>query len=80
MCASGFSAPLAWFLTATAARCSRVVPYSCMWRRAIIANSEAKVLPAFISPEQSPAEARISLTLGVGWEVIFSTPTTSTVS
>jgi myo-inositol 2-dehydrogenase/D-chiro-inositol 1-dehydrogenase len=46
MCASGFKAPLAWFLTATAAKCSRLVPNSYMWRRAIMANREAKVEPA----------------------------------
>ena len=80
MCASKFSAPLEWFFTATAARCSRRVPKSCMWRRAIMANSEAKVFPARISPPQSPAPARISLTRGVGCEVIFSTPTTITTS
>src|SRR5690348_2330213 len=51
-----------------------------MWRRAIMANSEGNVEPALISPEQSPAEARISVTRAVGWEVIFSTPTTSTQS
>ena len=80
MCASGFSAPLAWFFTATAARCSRFVPNWCMCRRAIMANSEANVEPALISPEQSPACARISVTRGVGCEVIFSTPATSTMS
>ena len=80
MWAPGFKAPLAWFFTATAAKCSRVVPKSCMCRRAIIANSEANVLPARISPAQSPAAASISLTLGVGCEVIFSTPTTIATS
>ncbi len=80
MWASGLSAPAAWFFTATMDRCSFLVPNSYMWRRAIIANSEAKVDPTFISPEQSPASARIWLTRAVGWEVIFSTPTTSTRS
>jgi hypothetical protein len=51
-----------------------------MWRRAIIANSAAKVPPALISPARSPAPARISDTRGVDWEVIFSTPVTSTTS
>ena len=60
ICASGFNAPLAWFFTATAARCSRVVPNWYMWRRAIIANREANVEPALISPAQSPAPARIA--------------------
>ena len=46
ICASGFSAPFSWFFTATADRCSRVVPKSCMWRRAIIANSDGNVEPA----------------------------------
>lgn len=35
--ASGFSAAFARACTATSASCSRVVPYSCMWRRAAIA-------------------------------------------
>ena len=51
-----------------------------MCRFAIIANSEAKVEPARISPSESPASARISLTRGVASEVIFSTPTTITTS
>ena len=45
-----------------------------------MANSEGNVEPARISPLQSPAEARISVTLGVGCEVIFSTPSTITRS
>ena len=45
-----------------------------------MAKREAKVEPAFISPEQSPASARIWLTRAVGCEVIFSTPATMTMS
>src|SRR5260370_35846164 len=51
-----------------------------MWRRAIIAKRDGKVEPALISPEQSPAPARISVTRAVGCDVIFSTPATSTQS
>ncbi len=80
ICASGFSAPFSWFFTATAERCARVVPKSCMWRRAIMANREGKVEPALTSVAQSPAPARISVTRAVGWQVIFSTPTTITMS
>src|SRR5579863_4307578 len=45
-----------------------------------MANSDGNVEPALISPEQSPAPARISETRAVGWEVIFSTPATKTQS
>ncbi len=80
ICASGFSAPFSWFFTATAARCSRVVPNSCMCRRAIMANSDGNVEPTLHLARASPAPARISVTRGVGCEVIFSTPTTITTS
>ena len=45
MCASGFFAPFSWFFTATAASCSRVVPYWYICRRAIMANSAGNVAP-----------------------------------
>src|SRR5579871_6537453 len=51
-----------------------------MCRRAIIANSAGNVAPALPSPHISPAPARISVTFGVGCDVIFSTPPISTVS
>ncbi len=35
--ASGFIEPCRWFLTATSASCRRVVPWRCMWARAIMA-------------------------------------------
>ena len=35
--------------TATAASCSDVVPYSCMWRRATIAKSATRVVPSTAS-------------------------------
>ena len=37
MCALGCSEACSRVVTATCASCSRVVPYSCMWRCAIIA-------------------------------------------
>ena len=37
ICAFGCSSACARVLTATADSCARVVPYSCMWRRATIA-------------------------------------------
>ncbi len=45
-----------------------------------MANSEGNVDPALTSVAQSPAPARISVTRGVGWLVIFSTPATITTS
>ncbi|CAM5263891.1 hypothetical protein STANM309S_06345 [Streptomyces tanashiensis] len=43
--ASGLSAAFARVRTATSASCSRVVPYSCMWRRAAIAYLAIRVCP-----------------------------------
>ena len=53
-CAFGLSAPFAWFFTATAASCSCVVPYSWMWRIAIIAYTPGNVRPASRSHSVSP--------------------------
>ena len=43
-------------------------------------EQRGKVAPARTSPHRSPAPARISVTFGVGCEVIFSTPVTRTTS
>src|SRR5207247_8679116 len=80
MCAFGFNAPFLWFLTATAASCSSVVAYSCMWAVAINAKRPGKVIPFHGSNGESEAVARMPVTSGIGWFVIFSTPPTRTLS
>ncbi len=78
--ASGFSAPFLWFFTATEAMCSRVVPYSYMWRRAIIAYSPANVAPKTLSHSWSAVDERISAAWTSPTSVIFSAPPTTTMS
>ncbi len=51
--ALGFSTPWRWFLTATWAICSSVVPYLSMCARAISAKTPGKVSPAGCSREAS---------------------------
>jgi len=63
-CASGFFAPLPWFLTATTAR---LLPSGAELIHVTAgnhANRAGKVAPARISPPKSTADARISVT----WE------------
>src|SRR5213593_1923270 len=54
-CAFGLSAPCLWFFTATAAICASVVPYRCMWARAMSAKTPGKVRPSVCSQLASEA-------------------------
>ncbi len=79
-CARGFLLPFSWFLTATAASCSRVVPYRAMWATAIMAYRPGKVTPCKASQSWSAAVARAYVASPPLMSVIFSTPPTRTTS
>jgi len=79
-CALGLREPCLWFLTATMPICSRVVPNSCMWRRAMRACSAGNVAPKAVSHCWSAAVAWISVDSTSPTSVIFSAPPTTTMS